>query len=60
MNESDFIYKMIYTGALHAGARESSAKNAAVYGLSEYRKNRFETVPKLITEAIKQAKKNNL
>lgn len=59
MNEADFIYDQIYKGALRAGAREHSAKNAAVIGLSEYRKNRFKNISALVESMIKNAKKRN-
>jgi hypothetical protein len=59
MNNNDFIYDQIYKGALKEGAHENSAKNAATFGLSEYKKNRFKSIKVLIDTMIKNAKKRN-
>lgn len=59
MNYNEYIYSAIYRGALKEGAHEHSAKNAAVIGLSEYKKNRFKNIKTLIDTMIKNAKKRN-
>lgn len=57
MNAIDMIYKEIYKGSLKAGARESSARDAAVIGVSEFKKGRFKKPIDLIEDMIKKAKR---
>lgn len=57
MNNTDYIYDQIFKGAINNGASERNAKDHAVMGLDDFRKNRFQKHGKLIEERIKAAVK---
>lgn len=59
MNSIDYLYGEIYRGSLQAGAPQNSAKNAAITGISEYKKGRYKSIKDLIETGIKNAKKRN-
>lgn len=56
-NPHDFIYEHIYRGGLKAGASERAAHNAAVTGLSDYKKGKFKEPMNLVKEKIAEAKR---
>lgn len=58
MSPADYIYTQIYKGALHGGACERKAKDHAVMGLDDYKRNKYAGKPsRLIEERIKMAKR---
>lgn len=55
---NDFVYSQIYKGALNAGAKDEFALSAALTGLDDYKKGRYDRkVLDLIELKIKEAKR---
>lgn len=54
---NDFVYNQVLSGALKAGASQSSSRNAAVKALEDYKKGKFDKAIKLIETAISGAVK---
>ena len=60
MKPEDFVYDQIYKGALSKGASDRCAKDSAVIGIDEYRKNKIVgKVSNLIEARIKAAVKQS-
>ena len=58
MSQLDFVFDNIYKGALKAGASDRQAREQAMMGVDDWRKNKFHgRVSELIQSRIKTAKK---
>ena len=57
MNPNDYIFNMVYKGALAEGAHEIAAKDCAILAMNEFKKGRFKKAKELIDGHIKMAKK---
>lgn len=59
MQPNDFVFLQIYRGAIKAGAKERAAKDHAIMGSEDFRRNSFKKASHLIEERIKAAKRES-
>lgn len=59
MKPNDFVYLRIYRGSIRAGATERAAKDHAIMGAEDFRRNSFKKASHLIKERIKAAKRES-
>ena len=55
MTLADMVYDHIYKTSKKSGATELAAKNAAIMGLSDYKKNKFKKLDTMLKTKIKEA-----
>lgn len=54
---SDLIFEQIYSPAIQQGATERAAKDSAIAAVNDYKKSKYKSIAKLISDAITRAVK---